>query len=132
MTKNARILVVDDDVEFLEILERRLQRRGFVVTARTSCQDALKAAETQSFDAAVVDRSVPGGRELELVVRLASIQPKLPIVVLSGWNGQSFVDEALAAGAREYLAKPCSFDDINAALDRALESAGSLVGKSAR
>jgi ActR/RegA family two-component response regulator len=129
---NPRLLIVDDDLEFLEILERRLSRRGFVVKAHTSCPDALDAVRSESFNAAIVDRSLPGGRDLELVVQLSSMHPKLPIIVLSGWSGQTYVDEALSAGAREYLAKPCSLGDIEAALQRVLDSGALFVDEAAR
>jgi ActR/RegA family two-component response regulator len=134
MSTNLRLLIVDDDIEFLEILERRLSRRGFTVTAHTTCPYALEAAERQSFDAAIVDRSVPGGIDLELVVKLNAIDGNLPIIVLSGWNGPNYVDEAQAAGACEYLAKPCALGDIEAALERALGARETRppVGQSAR
>lgn len=120
VSTNRRLLIVDDDVEFLEILERRISRRGFSVTAHTTFSDALEAAQNQCFDAAIVDRTLPGGADLELAVRLNSIDPNLPVIVLSGWNGQAFAEEARAAGAREYLTKPCSLSDIEAAVERAL------------
>lgn len=121
MSTNPRLLIVDDDVEFLEILERRFSRHGFSVTARAAYSDALEVAGEQTFDAAVVDRTVPGGADLELVVRLIAIDSTLPIIVLSGWNGPNYVDEARAAGACEYLTKPCALGDIEAAVNRALE-----------
>jgi ActR/RegA family two-component response regulator len=120
MSADLRLLIVDDDIEFLEILERRLSRRGFTVIAHTTCPEALDAAGKQSFDAAVVDRTVPGGADLELVVRLKAINSNLPIIVLSGWNGPNYVEEAHGAGAREYLAKPCALAEIEAAVLRAL------------
>jgi DNA-binding NarL/FixJ family response regulator len=92
----------------------------------------LDAAGDQSFDAAIVDRSVPGGQDLEFVVRLRSIHPSLPVIVLSGWNGQIYVDEAIAAGARQYLAKPCSLDDIESAVRRALEADAQVADEAAR
>jgi ActR/RegA family two-component response regulator len=121
MSANPRLLIVDDDVEFLEILERRFSRRGFSVTARATYPDALEASEKQTFDVAVVDRSVPGGADLELVGRLVAIDGTLPIIVLSGWNGPNYILEARAAGACEYLTKPCALGDIEAAVRRALE-----------
>jgi two-component system response regulator RegA len=120
MGTNPRLLIVDDDLEFLEILERRFSRRGFDVTARATYPDALEAAGKQTFDAAIVDRSVTGGADLELVGRLNSMNGNLPIIVLSGWNGPAFVAEARAAGAREYLTKPCALGEIEAAVRRVL------------
>lgn len=116
MSTNLRLLIVDDDIELLEILERRFRRGGFAVTARATCHAALETAKTQRFDVAIVDRSVAGSADLEVVVRLKSIDGNLPIIVLSGWSGPNYVDEARAAGAREYLAKPCALGDIEAAV----------------
>ena len=121
MSTNPRLLIVDDDVEFLEILERRFIRFGCLVTARATYPDALEVARSQPFDAAVVDRSLPGGADLELVGRLRSIDRNLPIIVLSGWNGPAFVAEAHAAGASVYLTKPCALSVIEATVRRALD-----------
>lgn len=121
MSKNSRLLIVDDDDEFLEIVERRFVRRGFSVVACVNFSDALEAAGRQHFDAAIVDRTIPGASDAELVRELKTIDADLPIVVLSGWNGPAFVAEAHSAGACAYLTKPCSLDDIEAALRRALQ-----------
>lgn len=121
MSTSPRLLVVDDDSEFLEILEQRFRRRGFDVAAHTTCPGALKAADSQRFDAAIVDRSLPGGADLELLTSLNAKDADLPIIVLSGWTGQNYVDEAHAAGARAYLVKPCSLADIEATVGRILD-----------
>jgi ActR/RegA family two-component response regulator len=115
-------LIVDDDLEFLEILAGRFRRRGFTVTERSTCPDALLAAENESFDVAIVDRTLPGGKDLELLERLIAVCPDLPVVVLSGWNSHQHVEEALVAGARDYLAKPCALSDIEKAVCRALDA----------
>src|SRR3990170_3579637 len=101
MSTTVRLLIVDDDDEFLEILERQFSRRGFAVTARGSCPSALEAVAGQRFDAAIVDRSVTGGSDLELVAKLKAIDSALPVIVLSGSAGSDFVDEAKRAGACE-------------------------------
>jgi two-component system response regulator RegA len=120
MSPTPRLLIVDDDLEFLEILAGRFRRRGFAVIERSNCPDALLAAEGESFDVAIVDRTLPGGKDLELLERLIAIRPDLPVVVLSGWNSRQHVEEALAAGARDYLAKPCALADVENAVCRAL------------
>jgi len=122
MNATFRLLLVDDDDEFLEILERRFSRGGFTVTACANFADALEAAGKQRFDAAIVDRAVPGGSDLELVAKLKAIDADLPIIVLSGSVGPGFVAEAKSAGACDYLTKPCRLDEIEAALNRALPS----------
>jgi DNA-binding response OmpR family regulator len=114
------LLIVDDDDEFLEILKRRFSRRGFVVTACNNCCDALEIAARQRFDAAVVDRSLHGTTGAELVRQLKASDPGLPIIVLSGWSGAEYDTEARRAGASDYLSKPCSLGDLEAAIQRVL------------
>lgn len=72
MNPTPRLLIVDDDLEFLEILAGRFRRRGFAVTERSTCSDALLAAEHESFDVAVVDRTLPGDKDLEVLERLVA------------------------------------------------------------
>ncbi len=115
------MLIVDDDEEFLDILERRFSRRGYQVAACCSFEQAQDVARQQRFDVAVIDRSIPGASDLELLAKLKQIDGQLPIIVLSGWSGETFADEARSAGACEYLSKPCSLNDVDAALQRALE-----------
>ncbi len=134
MSTIFRLLIVDDDDEFLEILERRFSRGGFAVSACANFADALEAAGNQRFDAAIVDRAVPGGGDLELVAKLRAIASALPVIVLSGSVGPGFVAEAKSAGACDYLTKPCSLADIEAAVRHALNSRAveSPVGEVAR
>ncbi len=133
MNANFQLLIVDDDEEFLDILERRFSRRGYLVAACSSFESAVEIAGKQRFDVAVIDRSIPGGSDLELLARLKVIDSQLPIIVLSGWSGPTFADEALGAGASEYLCKPCSLNDVDAALQRALATHPALDrGRSCR
>jgi two-component system, OmpR family, response regulator len=125
MSANPQLLIVDDDTEFLEILERRLSRRGYTVTACTQGSVALETAANRRFDVAIIDRMIPGAGELELVTRLKAMHTQLPIIVLSGSSGSTFEAEARHAGACEYLTKPCSLDTIEAALASAFQASTS-------
>ncbi len=120
--KAPAILLIDDDDEFAEILERRLMRRGYLVAIAGSCEAALRVAVDQTFDVVVVDRSLPDGDGVALVKQLKQIRPRLPIVMLSAFQGAEFAQAALNAGGFEYLAKPCSLGDIEASIARALQS----------
>jgi ActR/RegA family two-component response regulator len=115
-------LIVDDDDEFVEILERRFSRRGYCVATCGTFADAMEAAGKRRFDVAIIDRTIPGAADLVLVAQLRTLDPHLPMIVLSGWSGQAYADEARSAGACDYLTKPCSLAAIESALDRALKS----------
>ncbi len=114
------LLIVDDDEEFLEILTRRFQRRGYCVAAGSDVPGSLQLAQEFEYHAAIIDRSLPGGDDLELLRSLKEVHPDRPVIVLSGWSDRVHVQQATDAGACEYLAKPCSLTEIEAAVERAL------------
>jgi two-component system response regulator HydG len=121
MNTIPHVLIVDDDGEFVEILERRLSRRGYRVATCGTIAGARESAGKQRFDVAIVDRTIPGAADLALVAELKTLDPQLPMIVLSGWSGPAYADEARNAGACDYLTKPCSLAAIESALDRALK-----------
>jgi DNA-binding response OmpR family regulator len=115
------ILLVDDNAEFLEILERRFARRGFAVLTRADAAGALAAAERHHLDVAIIDRQLGGGDGMELLKLLKQRQPSLAVIILSGSSDGSTARRALECGANDYLSKPCSLIDLEAAVGRALD-----------
>jgi DNA-binding NtrC family response regulator len=122
MQRMCSLLLVDDDDEFLEILVRRFSRRGMQVAGAASAQAAINTACQQEFHVAVVDRSLPGQDGVELMVRLHDRQPDLRVILLSGHGDEPDISEARARGAFDYLVKPCSLADLEAAVIRAYRS----------
>lgn len=116
------LLLIDDDVDFLEVLVRRFLRRGHIVEA---CQDAARAmnvARQQRFDVVLVDRRLHAADGLDLARALLARDPTLRVVMLSGLaDGQSRQD-AVDAGVVEYLVKPCPLGEIEAAVARAWQA----------
>jgi two-component system response regulator RegA len=117
------ILLVDDNAEFLEILERRFARRGFTVFACDDVAGALAAAERHHLDVAIIDRQLRGGDGIELLRVLKQRRPGLPVIILSGSSDRPTARRALECGASDYLSKPCSLIDLEAAVRRALDAA---------
>jgi DNA-binding response OmpR family regulator len=113
------ILLVDDNAEFLEILERRFTRRGFAVVACTDAA-AAEAIDRQSLDVAIIDLSLRSGDGLELLKRLKRANGELAAIILSGSSDERTVRLARESGAFDYLVKPCSLVDLEAAVRRAL------------
>lgn len=113
------LLLVDDDEEFLEILVRRFRRRGMLVASATTAQAAIEAAQQHGFQVAIVDRSLPGQDGVELMIRLRERWPELRVIVLSGHGDAQSIAHARNRGAFEYLVKPSSLADLEAAVARA-------------
>ncbi|HWB11745.1 MAG TPA: response regulator [Pirellulales bacterium] len=122
MEPGCSLLLVDDDEEFLEILDRRFKRRGLFVASAIDPQSAMEAASQGAFHVAVVDRSLPGQDGVELMLRLLDRHPQLRVILLSGHGDEETIAHARGRGAFDYLVKPCSFADLEAAVTRAYDA----------
>lgn len=128
-TKSAsgRMLLVDDDAVFVEVLARAMAKRGFEMETARAFQDALVMIEQRLHDFAVVDLKMPGGSGLALVERLKQRNPGIRIVVLTGFASVATAVEAIKLGAIHYLSKPADADEIVAAFRRDQGDAGAQV-----
>jgi len=80
----ARVLLVDDEEDFLKTLAERLQTRGLKVSTATSGDNALASIEGQEYDLIVLDLAMPGIDGLETLKRIKAKQPEAEIIMLSG------------------------------------------------
>ncbi len=126
------ILLVDDNAEFLEILERRFARRGFGVVTRLDAAGAAFAAEDRRIDVAIIDRQLRDGDGIELLRLLKQRRPELAVIILSGSSDRPTARRAIECGASDFLSKPCSLNDLEAAVRRALDAGTPVAGQDAR
>ncbi len=108
----ARVLLVDDEVEFLEPIATRLGRRGLDCTAATSGDQALAALATAAFDCAIVDVRMPDMDGLELLRRMRRGWPQMAVILLTGHASVELGVKGMELGAFEYLLKPLDVDDL--------------------
>ena len=112
MLTDLSILWVDDDMEFVEVLARRFQRRGATVRICGSAEDCLNAVRDERPDVVVTDRMLGGYDGLRLVSRLRNELPDLAVIMLSGYSDEASIREAMKAGVTEYLAKPVPLAEL--------------------
>lgn len=117
------LLLVDDDDEFLEIVNRRFVRRGATTVAVDNAAAALEAVRGRKFQVAIIDRTLPGQDGVRLMEKLREHQPEMRVIILSGHSDASGIAEAQQAGAFEYLVKPCALADLETAVARACDAA---------
>jgi DNA-binding NtrC family response regulator len=118
---NPRVLLVDDELEFLEPTAARLQRRGLSCVTARSGDEALAALSAGAFDCAVVDVKMPGMDGLELLRRMRHDHPEVAVVLLTGHASVQLGVQGMDLGAFEYLLKPVELDDLLDALRRAAQ-----------
>jgi two-component system response regulator FlrC len=114
----SRLLVVDDDIQMLSALEAALRRKGHLVETVSNGLEAAARLETTTFHAVITDLRMPGMDGMELLERIRSSNPSLPVVVLSAFGTVPTAVEAIKAGATDFLVKPFSQDALDAVLER--------------
>lgn len=111
MTDKPRILVADDQTDVLEALRLLLKGNGFDVDTVGSPTAALATLERHDFDAMLLDmnytRDTTSGREgLDLLAAVGTLEPNMPVVVMTAWGSIDNAVEAMRRGARDYVEKP--------------------------
>ncbi len=118
MMRAEKLLLVDDDEIFCDILARALSRRGLTVSVALDRQTALPTARDIIPDLAVVDLRIGDDSGLELIPELLSVNQDIRIIVLTGYASIATAVEAIKLGAVHYLTKPADADEIMAAITR--------------
>ena len=115
----AKVLLVDDEEDFLKTLAERLETRGLKVTTASNGESALAFVEGQEYDLIVLDLAMPGLDGLETLKRIKARQPDAEIIMLSGQGSIKTSIEAMKLGACDFLQKPV---DMAALLDKISEA----------
>jgi DNA-binding NtrC family response regulator len=113
----VRVLVADDQADVLNALRLLLSDEGYDVIEARSPSEALERIEATDVDLALVDlnytRDTTSGQEgLDLLERIRSIDPTLPVLVITAWSSVAGAVEAMRRGARDYIEKPWDDDRL--------------------
>ena len=115
----ANVLLIDDEEQFLKVLEERLETRGLKVNTATSGEDALTLVDDRNFDAIILDLAMPGIDGIETLRLLKEKNPDLEIIMLTGHATVQKGIEAMKLGAEDFLEKPV---DLSVLLKRISEA----------
>ncbi|HAS89086.1 MAG TPA: two-component system response regulator [Desulfovibrio sp.] len=110
-----KVLLVDDEKEFVEGLAERMELRGMNVTACTNPQEALDKVDAEGFDAIVLDLQMPGIDGIEALKHIKKARPEMQVILLSGHATVEKGIEAMKLGAMDFVEKPA---DINVLTDK--------------
>ena len=109
---HEKVLLVDDEPDFLEAMAARMQVRGLDVTTTTSIIDALGLAESGHFDVIVMDLMMPEMAGLEALKALKDLKPESQIILLTGYATREIEAEALKLGAVDLIEKPADIERL--------------------
>jgi two-component system response regulator HydG len=116
-----RILVVDDDPELCELVRFGLAPQGITVQVAMTGDEAFGLVEQTEFHAVVTDLAMPGMHGFELIDRITSNWPELPVIVLTGAGDFATAVGAMRAGAYDFVTKPVDLAALSLAIRRAAE-----------
>ncbi len=124
-----RVLLVDDEEEFVRALAKRLRTRGLNVDISGDGRSAVDKVKKNDFDVIVLDLAMPGMDGLETLKRLREVNPDLQIVLLTGHGSIKAGVEAMKEGAADFLEKPAEFSELLAKIKEASAKHMVLVEK---
>ena len=116
------LLMVDDEVKFLESISTRLALKNFDVTTAVSGKEAIESAEKGFFDVAVVDFQMPGMDGVQVLNALKKRHKYLEIIMLTGHATVDSAVECTKLGAFKYLEKPYNFEKLVEVVKEAYEA----------
>jgi len=126
-----RVLLVDDESEFVETLAERMRHRGMDVATSGTGREALDRLEKEPFDVVVLDLQMPGMDGLEALERIKRQKPDIQVVLLTGHATVEKSVEAMKKGALEFLEKPVDLSDLAEIIHKAKAEKMILVERDA-
>lgn len=114
-----KVLLVDDEQDFLDIMEERMKARGIEVSTTTSAEVALEMIEKESFDAIIMDFMMPEMDGLEALKAIKEKKPELQIILLTGHATVQKGVEAMKLGAMDFIEKPADLEALTARIKKA-------------
>lgn len=116
-----RVLIVDDEEDFVDTMIRRLKAKGLDAHGATRGKDALKMMDSQEFDVCVLDVKMPGMDGIETLREMKKRKPHMEVIMLTGHGSVESGIQGLQLGAYNYVMKPVPFPDLLQQMDQAYE-----------
>ncbi len=115
----TRILVVDDEKDFVQMLSLRLKEEGEKPTPAYSGKECLEILKNEEIDVVILDIKMPGMDGIETLREVKRRFPLVEVVMLTGHGTIETAVEGMKLGASDYLLKPADFEDLSAKLEAA-------------
>jgi len=122
MVSKIKLLIVDDEVKFLNSIAQRLEMREFEVTTATNGEEAINASRSAQFDVALLDLKMPGLDGKQVLEILKKEHKYLEVIILTGHGSYESAVECTRLGAFGYLPKPYELDKLLEVLKNAYEA----------
>lgn len=118
---NSRLLIVDDEAVIRDGLKRVLERESFVVDTCSSGYRAIEILQQHEFDLIITDLKMPGMSGIEVLKSVRTLQPHIPVILITGYASIDTAVEAMKNGASDYISKPFAPDVLLEKVQHALD-----------
>ncbi|MFP4452912.1 MAG: response regulator [Desulfosalsimonas sp.] len=118
-TEIIKILLVDDEEEFVNTLSERMQIRGFEASVATDGPRAIEFISSHSPDVMVLDLRMPGMDGMQVLENVKKQKPEIEVIILTGHGSARDQEQAIRLGAFDYLQKPVGLETLVSRIRRA-------------
>ncbi|WP_285906037.1 response regulator [Pseudodesulfovibrio pelocollis] len=128
MVKPISVLLVDDEVDLLDFLSKRLARRGFLVQTANNGRQALAAISASKPDVVILDMLMPGGMDgLATLGEIRRLFPHLEVVLLTAHASTEAALRGMELGAYDYMVKPVAIGELVLKIEEASGARGPMT-----
>jgi DNA-binding NtrC family response regulator len=119
-----RLLLVDDEEGYVNTLAKRMARRNIEVSTALSGAEGIQRLRQQEFDVAVLDLKMTDMDGIDVLRVFKMMDPKMPVIMVTGHGSERAAREGLALGAFDYLTKPCDLEELVKKIREACQQGG--------
>ncbi|NTV32475.1 MAG: sigma-54-dependent Fis family transcriptional regulator [Deltaproteobacteria bacterium] len=116
------LLIVDDEKNYLVVLEALLSPEGYEIMTSDKAQEALRLLQEADVDLVLTDMKMPGMSGMELLEEAKKIKPEVPVIMMTAYGTIEMAVEAMKKHAYDYITKPFQNEELKLTLRKALEN----------
>ena len=120
--KCIKLLFIDDEKGFVNVISKRLSKRNIEVSKAYSGSMALQALREAKFDVAVLDLKMEDMDGIEVLKIIKKMAPNIAVIMLTGHGSETAAREGIQFGALDYLTKPCDFEELVEKINEAYQA----------
>lgn len=113
---SRKILIVDDELCFCEVLRDFLMKRGYQASVATNGERALAIYRDERHSVVLMDMNMPGKNGIETLKELMALDPEATVIMITAVHEENIVEEAMAEGALDYVTKPINLHSLDLAI----------------
>jgi two-component system NtrC family response regulator len=116
------ILIVDDEKNYLLVLEALLGPQGYEIVTANNAHDALRSVREADLDLVITDVKMPGMNGIELLEECKKIKPELPVIIMTAYGSIEMAVDAMKKNAYDYITKPFQNEQLKLTVKKALDN----------